>query len=175
MRLRPLGQPLLVALTCLAAGASAALIWLGLWTPVVGVAFEHEFVLGPEGAPRDFSTTGGYVAWALVAGVVAGLVAGLVTDRAELLTLAMLLAGAVAGAVLMAQLGHRLGPADPRAAARTLEDFSTLDADLRVQGVAPYLALPAGAMWGLMVEYLGEATIRRVRRPASGPTATLAA
>ena len=50
---------------------------------------------------------------------------------------------------LMSTVGHRLGPADPVAAAAAAEDFTRIPQDLRVSGLSPFLALPFGSILGL--------------------------
>jgi hypothetical protein len=163
---------LVVGLT-LGAGAVAGWVWERSWTPATGVALRHEFVLDVQGAPADFAATGSYVGFALAFGVLAGLLAGLLTRTHELLTLVALLVAALAGGLLMVEVGHSLGPPDPATLAKTLDDFTPLESDLRVRGVAPLLSMPAGALLGLMAVYLAEVGIRWVRPPASPSPATL--
>lgn len=158
---------------CLGSGVLAAWVWQSRWTPVTGVALGHEFLLDGQGAPEAFSATGSYVGWALVFGALAGLLAGVVTRSHELVTVVVLLCSAGVAGWLMAVLGHAWGPPDPRPLAQQLEDFEPLVADLRVSGVAPYLAFPAGALLGLMTSYLVESSIHRVRRSDSTAPATL--
>ncbi|MEZ5092384.1 hypothetical protein [Nocardioides sp.] len=170
---RTLLQISLVVLLALGAGLAGAWVWESRWTPVTGVALHHEFVLDQQGAPADFTATGSYVVWALVFGLLAGLLAGVVTRGRELTTLVVLLVSAGVGGWLMVQVGQALGPPDPAALAKTLDDFTPMTADLRVHGVAPLLALPAGALLGLAVAYLTEVAFRGVRQPPAPRPATL--
>ncbi len=166
-------QLVLTLVLGLLAGTAGGWLWEHFWTPASGVAFAHGFVLDGQGAPQDFSATGSYVVWALVMGLAAGLLAGLVGRQHELVTLVTLVVAAAAGGVLMAMVGHALGPPDPEMLARSLDDFQPLTSDLRVSGLAPYLAMPAGALLGLATEFLGEAGIHLVRHPAPSDPATL--
>lgn len=170
---RPTLQVLLVAVVGVGAGLVGGWLWESRWTPATGVALNETFVLDGQGAPVDFSGTASYVAWALAVGVVAGVLAGLVTRDRELLTLVVLLVSTALGGVAMAWLGHALGPPDPAPLAATLDDFTPMTSDLRVHGVAPLLALPAGGLLGLATAYVGEVAILRVRQPAAEPPATL--
>lgn len=170
---RPTLQVLLVAGVGVGAGLVGGWLWESHWTPATGVALNQTFVLDGQGAPVDFSGTASYVAWALVVGVVAGVLAGVMTRDRELLSLVVLLVSTTVGGLAMAWLGHALGPPDPASQAATLEDFTPMTSDLRVHGVAPLLALPAGGLLGLAAAYGGEVAIRRVRQPGAEPPATL--
>jgi hypothetical protein len=168
-----LGQLVVVVALGPAVGVLAGWLWERAWTPATGVALRHQFALDGQGAPQAFGATGSYVFWAIAAGILAGVLAGLVARSHELATLGLLLGGAALGGWLMAVVGHSLGPPDPAVLAKTLADFEPLRADLRVAGLAPYLALPAGALLGLATAFVAEAAIRRVRHPAAPPAATL--
>ena len=174
MSARRLGFQVAATLTVtLGAAVAAAWVWEGRWTPATGAALGHEFLLDGPGAAQEFAATGSYVLWALVFGGLAGLLAGAITRSHELVTLAVLLGCSVVAGWLMARWGHALGPPDPRPLALELDDFEPLTADLRVHGIAPYLAFPAGALLGLMTAYLAGGAIHRVRRPAPTHPATL--
>ena len=76
--------------------------------------------------------------------------------------LVVLVAAALAGIVMYA-VGTSLGPADPQALAAGKPDYTPLSGDLALnapdEGLAPYrstalVALPAGAMTGLVATYL---------------------
>ena len=170
---RPTLQVLVVASLGVGAGLAGGWVWESRWTPATGVALNQTFVLDGQGAPVDFSGTASYVAWALAFGVVAGVLAGLVTRDRELLTLVVLVVSTALGGWLMALLGQALGPPDPGPLAATLDDLTPLTSDLRVHGVAPFLALPAGGLLGLAAAYVAEAAIRPVRQPDVEPPATL--
>ncbi len=170
---RPTLQVLLVAVVGVGAGLVGGWLWESRWTPASGVALRGSFVLDGQGAPVDFSGTAGYIVWALVFGVLAGVLAGVVTRDRELLTLLVLLVSTAVGGWLMARLGQALGPPAPGPLAATLDDFTPMTSDLRVHGVAPLLALPAGGLLGLAAAYVGEVAIQRVRQPGAEPPATL--
>jgi hypothetical protein len=156
------------------AGALAGVAWERAWTPPSGVALSHEFVLDSQGVQDDFSGTGLYVLLALATGVLLGALVGLLFRRRELLTLTVLLVAAALGGWVMAATGQALGPPDPAPLAKGLEDWAPLVPRLEVHGLSPYLALPLGAMLGLMAEFLLEVAIRVVRAPAEQPGDTLA-
>lgn len=158
-RLGRLGQVTVLVAVFVAAGAGAAVLWQLWWTPPTGIVSGHEFFLDEVGVGKEFSGTGLYVLAALAVGGVVGVLVGLATRRRELLTLVVTLLAAGLGGWVMAQVGHALGPPDPTALASTLEDLSPLEADLRVSGLSPYLALPIGALLGLGVAMAAEPLI----------------
>jgi hypothetical protein len=55
----------------------------------------------------------------------------------------------------MVQVGHVLGPSDPRSLAESAANGTRLPSDLRIVGTSPYVAYPAGATLGLAVVLLG--------------------
>jgi hypothetical protein len=55
----------------------------------------------------------------------------------------------------MVQVGHALGPPDPRELAEAARNGKRLPSDLRIVGKSPYVAFPAGAMLGLTVVLWG--------------------
>jgi len=168
------GVPGLATLVLFVAGGSAAgVLWQHWWKPVTGTVVSHKFFLDGTGLQRDFGGTGLYVLIAVVAGTVLGLCAGGLARRHELIMLVVVLVSAVLGGWLMAAVGHALGPPDPSALARSMDDYSTLPADLRVTGHSPYLALPAGAILGLGAEFFLEALIRAFRRTGGNHLSTL--
>jgi hypothetical protein len=166
-------QVLLTFASAVGTGAVAGIVWERLWTPPSGVALAHKFVLDGQGLPEDFSGTGLYVLVAGIAGLLLGLATGLVFRARELATLVTLLVGAALAGWVMAQVGQALGPPDPAALAKGLEDFAPLTPDLRLQGFSPYLILPFGALLGLAAEYLLEVLVRGVPAPDEDPMATL--
>ena len=147
------------------AGALAGVVWEWLWTPSVGVVVDHQWLLGLAGLRAEFSATGTYVVVASVAGLLTGALCALFLDRAELVTLVAVLVGAVLAGWLMVQVGHALGPPDPRKLAETASNRTRLPSDLRIVGKiwppksirdpSPYVAFPAGATLGLAVVLLG--------------------
>jgi hypothetical protein len=102
---------------------------------------------------------------ASVAGLLTGALCALFLDRSELVTLVAVLVGAVLAGWIMIQVGHLLGPPDPRQLAETAPDRTRLPSDLRIVGkiwpprsirdASPYIAFPAGATLGLAVVLLG--------------------
>lgn len=136
-------------------GALAGVVWEWIWTPPSGVVFRGEWLLDPEQASGDFSATGIYVVVASIAGLLLGALCGLVVHRRELLTLASVIAGAALAAWLMLRVGQALGPPDPRPLAASAKELSSLPSDLRVVGKSPLVALPSGALLGLIVVLFG--------------------
>ena len=147
MRLAPRALRLGATLLAFAAGGVlAGVVWHALWTPPTGLVFDDEWVFDSAGAPLDVSGTALYVVVALATGLVLGLATTLTTRRDEVAVLAAVVVGSALAGVLMAMTGHALGPPDPRPLAAGKEDFTAIDADLRVEGASPYVALPAGAL-----------------------------
>jgi hypothetical protein len=150
-----IGQAGIVVVACVAVGAVAAVVWEWLWTPPVGMVVDHRWLLGLSGLRAEFSATGLYVVVATVAGLLVGALCGLFLDRAELVTLAAVVVGAALAGWVMVQVGHVLGPSDPRELAETARNGTRLPSDLRIVGTSPYIAFPAGATLGLAVLFLG--------------------
>ncbi|HET8959712.1 hypothetical protein [Nocardioides sp.] len=148
-------QAVLVLVIFAVAGALAAVVWEWLWTPSSGVVVDHEWLQGLAGVQAEFSGTGVYVLVASVAGLLVGVLCALFLDRAELVTLVAVVAGAALAGWIMVQVGHALGPDDPRALARTADNGTRLPSDLRVVGASPYVAFPVGATLSLAVVLLG--------------------
>jgi hypothetical protein len=124
-------------------------LWERYWTPITGVAFRQQFVLIGQAPARDFSATSSYLVLAVLLGLTLGLAAALLVRGREWATLAAVVAFSALAAWLMYAVGHRLGPADPVAAAAAAEDFTRIPQDLRVSGLSPFLALPFGSILGL--------------------------
>jgi hypothetical protein len=150
-----LRQAAIVVVVFAAAGVLAGVVWEWVWTPPVGVVVDHEWLMGLAGLQAEFSATGVYVVVASVAGLVTGALCALFLDRAELVTLVAVVVGAVLAGWVMVQVGHALGPPDPRELAETASNKSRLPSDLRIAGKSPYVAFPAGATLGLAVVLLG--------------------
>jgi hypothetical protein len=148
-------QAALVVLAFAAAGAVAGVVWEWVWTPPVGIAFDHEWLRDPAAIRGEFSSTAWYVVLALLAGLLAGVASALATRRRQLLTLAAVLAGSALAAWIMLQVGQALDPPDPRPLAKAAEDYTEIPAQLTVPGRSPFLAFPAGALVGLIVVFLG--------------------
>ena len=161
-----IGQAGIVVAVFAAAGALAAVVWAWLWTPPVGVVVDHHWLLGLEGLRAEFSATGVYVIVASVAGLLIGTLCGLFLDRAELVTLVAVLVGAALAGWVMVQVGHAVGPPDPRELAETAGNGKRLPSDLTIAGKSPYVAFPAGAILGLGAMLLG---MTKRLAPEGGP------
>lgn len=132
-----------------AGGAVGGWLWERRWTPVTGVAYQHQFVLIGQAPARAFSATSSYLELALLLGLVLGLCAALDIRGREWATLVAVVAFSGWAGWLMAAVGHHLGPPDPAAAAAVADDFTRIPQDLTVSGLSPILALPFGAILGL--------------------------
>jgi uncharacterized membrane protein YeaQ/YmgE (transglycosylase-associated protein family) len=154
-RVPAIAQAAIVVIVFAVVGALAGVVWEWLWTPPVGVVVDHQWLLGLAGLRAEFSATGLYVVVASVAGLLTGALCALFLDRAELVTLVAVLVGAVLAGWVMVQVGHALGPPDPRQLARTASNRTRLPSDLTIAGNSPYVAFPAGASLGLAVVMLG--------------------
>jgi hypothetical protein len=132
-----------------AGGAVGGWLWERRWTPLTGVAYQHQFVLIGQAPARAFSATSSYLVLALLLGLVLGLGVALVVRGREWATLIAVAVASAWAAWLMAAVGHRLGPPDPVAAAAVADDFTRIPQDLTVSGLSPFLALPFGAILGL--------------------------
>jgi hypothetical protein len=150
-----IGQAGIVVVAFAVSGVLAAVVWEWLWTPPVGMVVDHKWLLGLAGLRAEFSGTGLYVVVAAVAGLLMGALCGLFLDRAELVTLTAVVVGAVLAGWVMVQVGHVLGPSDPRSLAESASNGTRLPSDLRIVGTSPYVAYPAGATLGLAVVLLG--------------------
>jgi len=154
----------LVIVLLTVAGAVGAFVWNWVWTPPVGVAYGHKWVAEDEaGLQAMFDATGWYVVIASVIGLVVGLLAALFLDRVPLLTLAGVVIGSVLGTIVMLNLGLALGPDDPHEIARTADDGTHLEGQLEVTGKSPWIAMPAGALIGLTIVFIGLGPRRRDR------------
>lgn len=133
-------------------GAALAFVWYWWWAPPPeGFVFEEAPYFGPD---QEFRSTGTYVALAAPVGALLGSVLTWLLDTDEVLTLVAVLVGSlVAGGVMLA-VGHALGPETATAVAAGLADGAAVDADLRVQPGAAWLAFPVGALAGATVVLL---------------------
>lgn len=162
---RALGQAAVVVVVLLVVGAVGDLVWQWLWDAPRGVVVGHRWVQDEVGLRGDFAGTGTYVAVAVTAGVLSGLGVALASRRHEMVTLAALVVGSLLAGWVMYRVGVALAPADPQALARTARAGTRLPGTLRVSGASPFLALPAGALVGLVVVFVGLAGRReRPRR-----------
>ncbi len=149
-------------------GLGGGLLWRWLWTPFRGTAFQG--VWYPQVNSSPFAGTGTYVLVGLGIGVLLGALSAIVADRRELLTLALVLAGSGLAAWIMLGVGKLGMPADPSVVARHVADRTMLPATLTVHGWSPLGALPAGAMIGVFVVFVG-ITRKPVDQPISADTA----
>jgi hypothetical protein len=153
---RQVAQLGLVVTALAAVGAIAGIVWQWAWTPTVGVVVDHRWTAGDAiGLQHEFSGTGWYALVATVAGLLAGLAIALLVDRTPLLTLVAVVVGSALGAWVMLLVGTALGPPDPDTVARTADDGTRVPIALTVSGYSPFIALPAGALLGLCVVFIG--------------------
>ena len=167
-RAHVLRRALLVLAVPLVLGAVSGVLWEWLWTPPPGVVSHHHWVQDEVGLRGDFSGTGLYVLVAAGAGLLAGLVAALVSRGHEVIGLAALFVGSLLGGWLMYRVGVALGPPDPEAVARSVPALTRLPGSLTVSGTSPFLALPAAALVGLTVVFLGPSKSSRESRQVVG-------
>jgi hypothetical protein len=161
---RALGQAALVVVFLLVVGTVGGLVWQWLWDAPRGVVVDHRWVQDEVGLRGDFAGTGTYVAVAALAGLVAGLIVALASRRDEMVTLAALVGGSVLAGWVMYRVGVALAPADPATLARAARAGTRLPGTLSVSGVSPFLALPSGALAGLIVVFVGLARRRERHR-----------
>lgn len=156
-----MGQGLAVLALFAGLGAAAGWVWFRLWDSPPGVVADHTWYPDPymPGQRADFDAIALYVLVALGAGLVGGVVCALLLDRSEVVTVVAVAAGSCLAAWLMAVVGTDLGPADPEVLARTAADGTKLSGDLALTGFSPYIALPFGALFALVVVFL--ATVGR--------------
>ena len=65
---------------------------------------------------------------------------------------------------VMLRVGTALGPADPATVAADAKDGTEIAMNLTVEGRSPFLALPAGALLGLVVVFFGVGRLHRNAR-----------
>jgi hypothetical protein len=136
-----------VALLFLVGGALAGLLWELLWDPTTGVTYQGKL----------------YVVIAAPVGLVLAVLAGIGRGH-EWATVGTVALASVAAGFLMYAVGHTVGPPDPQALAAGAADYDDsipgalgLSAPDRGQvqwHSAALIALPAGAMIGLVGTYL---------------------
>ena len=149
--------PMLLAATVLATyvlvGLGAGWVWHELWQPSTGVVIQHDWYAEGPALREDFSGTGIYVLVAAGAGVALGLLFAFVGGSRPVVTLAACLLGSLLAGWLMLQLGQRLGPADPHALAKDLEDGTRLSSALRVSGLTPVFTFSLGTLAALALVF----------------------
>lgn len=174
-------RPLVIVVAFVVVGALAGVIWEAIWSPPRGVVFRGEWFLEPSGPDLAFDATGSYVVVALLTGVVTGLLSCWRASGRELVTLVAIAVGSVLAGWVMYQVGHALGPPDPRPLAAGLDDYAELPSDLRLagadEGSSPYVfvstalaAFPVGALFATMWLFLSTSTLRRHREADDDPT-----
>lgn len=162
-----------VVVAFLLAGAVAGVVWERLWDAPDGLTYQGAWYLEPAGPDVAFQGIWLFVAIAFPLGLVLAAVAGLWRDHETATVVTVLVASCVAAAVMYA-VGSGLGPADPQVLAAGSPDYTTLPGDLGLtapdDGAVAWrstalLALPAGAMAGLVGTYLlaGRGFSRRIR------------
>lgn len=144
----------MVVLLCFAAVAVACgFLWHWWWAPAPeGFVVQGRPIFLPD---DEFRSTATYVSVAAPAGVLAGAALTWRLRSDPVVVLLAVLAGSVLAAALMATVGQALGPDSAAAAARTLEDFAPVRADLSVEPGAAWLAFPAGAVTAAFFVLLG--------------------
>jgi len=163
---RPLRRLLLILLGCAVVGVLAGVVWEAVWTAPTGLVYQGEWQLDGEGVQVDVSGTGLYVIIGFCAGLLIGVASALTARNREVATLVTVAVGSVLAAALMAVTGQALGPPDPHPLAAGKKDFTEIDAELEVEGISPYVALPAGALTGLALCFVGLAGSSRSRSAA---------
>lgn len=151
-----------ITATYLLAGAVAGLVWERLWDAPTGLTYQGRWYLEPAGPDFSFEAIALFVAIAAPLGLALAVPAGLRRGHEVLTVLTVLVASSLA-AVVMYAVGTALGPADPQAMAAGAPDYTPLSGDLGLTAPDPgrvpwhstaMLALPAGAMAGLVGVYL---------------------
>jgi len=155
------GQAVLIVVVFAAVGAIAGVVWEWLWTPPVAVVAQHAVQPTLETVRGEFSGTAWYVIVASIAGLLTSCVLALAFDRREIVTLAAVAGGSVLAAWLMLRVGTGLGPADPKTVAAAAANGTKVPMELDVSGFSPYLALPGGALIGLVVVFFGVGRLHR--------------
>lgn len=169
----PVRRLVVVVVAFLVAGAVAGVVWERLWDAPDGLTYQGAWYLEPAGPDVAFQGIWLFVLIAFPLGLVLAAVAGLWRDHETATVVTVLLAACLA-AVVMYAVGSGLGPADPQVLAAGSPDYTPLPGDLGLtapdDGATPWrssalLALPAGAMAGLVGTYLlaGRGFSRRVR------------
>lgn len=151
-----------IVLGFLVAGAAAGVLWERLWEPPIGLTYQDQWFLEPAGPDVAFSGIALFVVIAFTLGLVLAVLSGLRRDHELATVVTVLVAAAVAGVVMYA-VGTALGPGDPQALAAGSPDYTPLPSHLGLtapdRGRTPwhstaFVALPAGAMTGLVGLYL---------------------
>lgn len=172
-RARPAIRLAVVVATFLVAGAAAGVVWERLWDAPAGLAYQGQWFLEPAGPDLSFQGVALFVLIAFPLGLVLAVLAGIRRDHEVATALTVLVASGLAG-FLMYAVGSSLGPSDPQALAAGQPDFTAIPSDLALTAPdsdrvpwhsSALVALPAGAMTGLVAMYLlgGRGLPRRSR------------
>lgn len=172
-----LGHVLVVVVAGAVVGCLLGVLWEWVWSPPSGAAWKGEWFLDPDGVKQDVTATGWFTLIGLVGGILYGSLAARFGLRRPLATLVGVTLGSFATAYAMYQVGHALGPPDPRVVALTAGDWEPIVSDLRLAGVdhpmRPFsfangavVAPGVGALIGLIGLFLGGSGKSRTRRDA---------
>lgn len=142
-------------------GALAGVVWEWLWTAPVAVAAQHAVQPTFDTVRAEFSGTAWYVVVASIAGLLTSIALAMFFDRHEIVTLVAVVVGSLVAAWVMARVGGALGPPDPATVAADAKDGTEIALNLTVHGKTPFLALPAGALLGLVVVFFGAGRMPR--------------
>jgi hypothetical protein len=157
----------------LGAGAAAGALWERLWDVPTGLTYQGDWYLQPAGPDTSFQAISLFVIITFPLGLVLAALAGIWGDH-ELATVVTVLVAAVLAAFLAYAVGTAMGPVDPQVLAAGKPDYTTLPGGLGLTAPDPgrvrwhstaLVALPAGAMTGLVGTYLlgGRGLARRSR------------
>lgn len=135
-------------------GALAGVLWEALWDAPDGVAYQDQWFLEPAGPDHAFAGTGWYVVVAVLAGAVTAFALAWWWPRHALVGFGAIVVGSVLAAWVMFQVGHALGPPDPRVLAVGEDDLTPIPSDLRLAGGSAYAAFPIGAMLACVYVFL---------------------
>lgn len=158
----PLRRAASVLALFVVAGAAAGALWERLWHAPAGLVYDGRWYLEPAGPDVSFEGIALFVVIAFPLGLVLAVLAGVWRGH-ETTTVLAVLVGACLATVAMYAVGTLLGPGDPQAMAAGQPDYTALDGGLGL--TAPdhgrvawhstaLVALPSGAMAGLVVTYL---------------------
>lgn len=168
-----LQRVLAVLVLFVAGGAAAGVLWERLWHAPSGLVYEGRWYLEPAGPDLSFEGIALFVVIAFPLGLLLAVLVGIWRGH-ETATLVAVLIGACVAAAVMYAVGSTLGPDDPQALAAGQPDYTPLAGDLGLtapdRGRVPWhstalIALPAGAMAGLVGTYLmgSKGFVRRPR------------
>lgn len=170
-RMGAAGQAVVFVAAFAVSGALAGVVWEQLWDAPDGVVFEGRWFLEPAGPDHAFSGTGWYVVVALLAGAVTAFVLGWLWPRNELVSVVAIALGSMLAAWVMFEVGHALGPQDPRVLATGQPDRTIIASDLRLAGVSAYAAFPIGALTASLYLFLAASGRGAGRRSTAVDTA----